>query len=389
MSFLNQLIAIRYEDGAWPLWRIDQSLRYVLRSLLHERRPRTSADQTYYAEMQEYVSTLPRSSSEGIGIKAAGDMMWIRTGFERFLAQDVREFLGKADLNFVNLETPIVPERKVPRWVYDTLIYNAPEAYLAHYLAATKGQNLVSICNNHAADQGPDGVTSTQRVIQKHGATCLGGSVEKDALQLLTVKGKKIAFIGSTYHINQFKRSEEHWPGGVPVISFAETKAIDWARIESLIRRSQTEKADVIVFCPHWGYEYEYWPGEFQRKCAHRLIELGVDIILGTSPHVLQPVEVVSINGQDPACPVQLQRPGPRRRGLICYSLGNFATIMPTIPCKTAGVLSFSFGDEGVLGLSFTPTYTAGEVRCANKNDKYWNHAHAIMGNILHHPEAS
>jgi len=106
-----------------------------------------------------------------------------------------------------------------------------------------------------------------------------------------------------------------------------------------------------VIVCAHWGFEYEYWPAARQRAHAVRLIELGADLIVGSSPHVLQPVELVSIDGADPACPLQARRGGRPRHGLIAWSLGNFATIMPTLPCQVGALLEVELA-AGAGGLS-------------------------------------
>lgn len=394
MNTFTKLASIRYEDGPWPLWRIDLSLRYILRSFLHERNPRSDADQDHYNKNKAYLKTQGwKTRFQGerkLHFKATGDLMWIRTGFSDFLAKEVTEILQTADLRFVNLETPIHPMRKVPRWVYDTLVYNAPESFLQCYLGKGKSHHLISICNNHAGDQGLEGVNLTKAIIEKNtNAVCLGGNDPQDMLREQIVNDVKICSIGSTYHINQFHRKDgECWPDGVPVLNFGDYGEVDWNKIKSYIDECKLRNADLIIFAPHWGYEYEYWPGKIQRAHAYRLIEMGVDIILGTSPHVLQPIEIVSVNDWDRECPVQLKREGKPRAGVIAYSLGNFATIMPTIPCKTAGILDlkWSFGAEGELGISdisFIPTVMRGKVQLAEKNNKYWKHAYNIMGDLI------
>jgi hypothetical protein len=98
------------------------------------------------------------------------------------------------------------------------------------------------------------------------------------------------------------------------------------------------------VLLAHWGYEYEYWPGALQTEHARRLIELGADVIVGSSPHVLQPVELVSVDGADPACPLQARRGGPPGFALIAWSLGNLATILPTLGCRVGALLELDVG---------------------------------------------
>ncbi len=99
--------------------------------------------------------------------------MWIRSGFRDALAPALRARIAAADLALVNLETPMVPERPVPRLVYETLHYNSPPEYLDAWRGARAC--AVSLCNNHALDQGHDGLRRTRDVIEGLGLEAIGG----------------------------------------------------------------------------------------------------------------------------------------------------------------------------------------------------------------------
>ncbi|MFK0380263.1 CapA family protein [Pandoraea sp. NPDC090278] len=77
------------------------------------------------------------------------------------------------------------------------------------------------------------------------------------------------------------------------------------------------------MLAAHWGYEHEHWPNNFQRTNAYKLIEMGVDVIFGHSPHAVQPIELISVDGFDRNCPTQLSRGGNPRQAIILYSVGN------------------------------------------------------------------
>ena len=145
--------------------------------------------------------------------------------------------------------------------------------------------------------------------------------------------------MASTFAINHLKPLQNP-PKGVPLQLFGSPHVEpNWTQITNKIKQLKDNGAEFIVFSAHWGYEYEYWPEALQRTHALKLLELGVDLILGHSPHVIQPVEWVSINQMDNSCPLQVSRPGGQGFGLIAWSLGNFLTIMPTQVCKTGLVL--------------------------------------------------
>ena len=147
-----------------------------------------------------------------------------------------------------------------------------------------------------------------------------------------------------TYDVNHLDGAP---PAGIPVARFGDpAHEPDWRRIAAQITAAKLAGGDLVILLAHWGFEYEFWPAAKQRDHALRLIELGVDVIIGSSPHVLQPVEMVSIDGADAACPLQARRGGPPRFALIAWSLGNLATIMPTLACRTGALLEIDVGRD-------------------------------------------
>lgn len=348
----------RYEDGAWPLWRWDRNLPYLAKSLLHRRTPWTDADRDHAARARAYLEggAWRRPLTTSARVVLGGDLMWIRRGFAHALSPALRAQVQSADLALVNLESPMVPERPVPTYVYETLRYNCPPAYLDAWRGARPA--VVSLCNNHALDQGPAGLARTREVVRAMGFAALGGPTAGDETATVTVGDLRVRATGVTYGINGVTGDG---PAGVPVERFGTPHhEPDWTRYADL----RDDPADLRVLSAHWGFEYEYWPGAAQRAHALRLMEMGFDLIVGSSPHVLQPVEVVSFDGADPACPTQVRRGGAPRFGLIVWSLGNLATIMPTLACRVGALVEVELGrdDRGVVTLGdvrATPTVSA------------------------------
>lgn len=347
MSPLRHLYTdIRYEDGRWPLSRWDLNLRYITKSLLHVPEPRRAEDGEHFAHVARHRASgsWRHAADPVLRLCAVGDVMWIRSGFHRALSPGVRALLEGADVAFANLETPVDPTRPVPRWVYETLHYNAPPSYLDAW-EGTARHRVFSLCNNHALDQGPEGLARTREsVLARPEHRCVGGSAPADAVASLEVAGVRIGIAAVTYDINHLSGTP---PAGVPVARLGSPRhSPDWERLGALIDAARAVGPDLVVLMPHWGFEYEYWPEAPQREHARWLIERGADVILGTSPHVLQPVEWVSIDGADPSCPTQVRRGAAPRMGLIAYSLGNFLSIMPTRACQTGAVLELALGRD-------------------------------------------
>jgi poly-gamma-glutamate capsule biosynthesis protein CapA/YwtB (metallophosphatase superfamily) len=395
---------VRYENGRWPLWRWDKNLRYLAKSLLHRPTPWTYEDRDHFARARAYMRSgafLCPGPARPRRVLAGGDLMWIRSGFGDALSPALRARVEAADLALVNLETPMVPERKVPRFVYETLHYNSPPAYLDAFRSARP--RVVSLCNNHALDQGWDGLVRTREVIAGMGLCPLGGVLDSDAVTGVRVGDLSVGVTAVTFGINHLTGAP---PAGVPVERFGDEAHLpNWPRMQAQIDAARRVGPDLVVLLAHWGFEYEYFPGALQRAHARRLIELGVDVIVGSSPHVLQPVEVVSVDGADPACPASARRGGSPRFALIAWSLGNLATIMPTLPCQVGALLEIDVvrdarGTPALSALRAVPTVSArrsgarfldvetrelGELS-ARTDDAGALHARALLGALIEDP---
>jgi len=117
------------------------------------------------------------------------------------------------------------------------------------------------------------------------------------------VKGIKIAFMSYTEMVNGL---EAHVG---PADLDAMVNIIDETKMKEDIAYAKEQNVDLIVFYLHWGVEYSRIQSEFQEQTAEMLLNEGVDIILGSHPHVIQPAESVEINGE---------------RKFVAYSMGNF-----------------------------------------------------------------
>jgi poly-gamma-glutamate capsule biosynthesis protein CapA/YwtB (metallophosphatase superfamily) len=358
---------IRYEYQRWPLSRFDLNLGYICKSIDHVNFPQSVADAEHYKKMHAWLANASWRSyiaGDPAHVYAVGDLMWIRSGWSNSLSDGIKNTLKQADLTIANLETPVDPAVKVPKWVYETFHYNAPQEYLSDWhKLKPDAQHVFSICNNHALDQGYSGLQATRNSVLQHSPDfhCLGGMNAEDDTSLVMVKGIRMGFMASTYGINHLA-AQTKAPDGIPMHLFGKPDLEpDWKAIAAKISKLVEQGAEYIIYTPHWGYEYEYWPEAIQRSHALKLIEMGVDVILGHSPHVIQPIELISINNMDPACPLQVQRPGAKGFGIIAWSLGNFLTIMPTRVCKTGVILKLELikkdGVVHIKNLRLQPVY--------------------------------
>lgn len=213
--------------------------------------------------------------------------------------------LATADYAVVNLETPIgdAPHSGYP-------CFNAPPQYLD--ALANAGFDLFLTANNHTLDRQARGLRSTISHLESRNLTHLG-TYSSDSARLrelpliVDVNNIKIGFLNYTYGTNGFK------PGGGVVVDY-----IDRPVMNRDVARTRLAGADLVCVCIHWGDEYKLLPNASQKSTADYLESLGVDMIIGAHPHVIQPMEM---------------RPNkyfPDKNVFLVYSLGNFISNMKT-----------------------------------------------------------
>lgn len=220
-----------------------------------------------------------------------------------YVFENISSHTKTADICIGNLETTFAGEDRgyssYPR-------FNTPDS-LAYELKSI-GFDVLSTAGNHALDMGYDGLSRTINVLNDADISHLGtytSQEEQDKVLIKFVKGLKIAFINYTYGTN-----------GIPVASDKNycVNLNNKELIKKHINTAKSKNADIIVACMHWGTEYQTKPNSSQEDLADFLIQNGVNIILGTHPHVLQPYEKKTVILDD----------GSTKEGFVVYSLGNF-----------------------------------------------------------------
>lgn len=220
-----------------------------------------------------------------------------------YVFENISSHTKTADICIGNLETTFAGEDRgyssYPR-------FNTPDS-LAYELKSI-GFDVLSTAGNHSLDMGYDGLSRTINVLNDADISHLGtytSQEEQDKVLIKFVKGLKIAFINYTYGTN-----------GIPVPSDKNycVNLNDKELIKKHIDTAKSKNADIIVACMHWGTEYQTKQNSSQEELADFLIQNGVNIILGTHPHVLQPYEKKTVTLDD----------GSTKEGFVVYSLGNF-----------------------------------------------------------------
>ena len=232
--------------------------------------------------------------------------------------ENIAPYIKEADISAINQETIFVNDKKR---LSGYPAFGSPcEVGVA---VRDAGFNVITHATNHTYDKGVSGIEDTLSFWQKYNdITVLGiNENDEDAKKVCVVSknGIDISLLNFTYGLNGYKLpdSKKHL---VNVLDHTEeTKA--------LIKKAE-EKGDITVVFLHFGTEYTHTPTKSQEKDVEFLASLGVDLIIGTHPHVIQPVrEFVAQNGN---------------RCVVFYSLGNFISNQDSVSKILGGMASVS-----------------------------------------------
>lgn len=235
-----------------------------------------------------------------------------------FLFDNFRDVIGQSDVAVINQETPYTDD---PAMYSDYPRFGTP--LLAGQAVADAGFDVVTCATNHALDRGAEGINLTKNFFESHDVVCLGIQTEEEIAErpyeILTRNDIRFALFNYTYGTNGIKIPKEN-PYMVHLLE-------DEEKIRKDIERAEKE-ADIVIVFAHWGSEYASQTEEFQQKWAQIFADSGVDVVIGTHPHVLQPYEV--LNGED------------GHRMLVFYSIGNFISAQSEKSCVKGGMAQFT-----------------------------------------------
>lgn len=230
--------------------------------------------------------------SKEVKILFAGDMMLdrynrtivVRSGAD-FFTREIGEIFQKNDLNVLNLEGPVTDNETVSLATEMTdrnhFKFTFNRESTKNFLAYNR-INVVNLGNNHILNFGKSGAEETVDFLKENKVEYFGSPLdEKNTYITKEINGLKIALV----NYNQF-----HKP--------------DSKNTANKIKEAKSKNEIVIVYA-HWGKEYDLIQSEGQQNIAHNFIDSGADLIIGSHPHVVQPIEIY-------------------KNKAIFYSLGNF-----------------------------------------------------------------
>lgn len=322
----------------------------------------------YFREQARLLRRLSSAPADGARLAMVGDLMWLRDSWGTFLSPEVLAYLNGHDAVLGNLESPISPRMRVPGLWPDYFTYNSDPRLVTSFRRPSGASTFSALAtaNNHCLDRGDAGLADTLAFLDQQGIPHSG--VRRDAGERPWVAfeagGVKVGFHAACWGLNNpdaVRRSAfriEVLEGLVPRPSLP----IDLTRVRTVLDEMDRDGVEFKVVSLHWGHEFEFYPCPLLMQVGREVIRAGADVIMGTHPHVVQPVEVCFVNGYEKRLgddlPALRERTGcvlddgtgVPRKGLIAYSLGNFATAMYTIHCRTGLALGLHLQRDGATG---------------------------------------
>jgi poly-gamma-glutamate synthesis protein (capsule biosynthesis protein) len=253
----------------------------------------------------------------------------------------VKPFFQAADIRFCNQESPSAAT--LPISSYPT--FNAPPQFPADLSAV--GCNLVNLANNHADDKGQTGIDETLEAWSSlHPLAAVGTSAsaaDQDVIHYFTVKGVTFAYLAYA----ECSNDKSVTAYGVNLLS-------DRALVTEQVAEAR-KTADIVLVGTHSCTEDTYTPDSTITSWDQYFADQGVDAVIGTGPHWLQPVR-------------RLPKPGGGYT-IVWYSIGNFLSAQTDIGGLVGGfaVMDVDTQTKKITDIGFLPTYMHYEWTAAQK----------------------
>jgi len=201
-----------------------------------------------------------------------------------WVTEKIKRIFWSQDLNIANLEGTITSNSSVSVMTKE----NELNHFLFTFDPQATGSFLkknrideVSIGNNHVLNFGKDGLYQTRENLKKNEVSYFGDPLDENNFLFKNINGIKIA-----------------------LISYNDFSKISDEKTAEIIKNAKTQNDFVIIYA-HWGIEYQTKENSEQRRVARSFVDAGADLVIGSHPHVIQPIEIY-------------------KDKVIFYSLGNF-----------------------------------------------------------------
>lgn len=301
----------------------------------------TAQTETTTAPAEETTNMISRVSLVAVGdnlihntLISAGEQEDGTLDYTSFYA-NIKNDISSADVAVINQET-ILGGSTFEYTGYPT--FNSP--WEIGTAAIDAGFDIFTCATNHSLDKGYSGIEQECKFFSEHPEVVHVGTntsqEEYNSILYYEKNGIKFAILNYTYGTN-----------GIPIPEGREwcVNMMDKDKITTDVKAAR-ENADVVIVFPHWGTENSTEVSDYQREYVSLFSELGVDIVIGTHPHVLQPVEWVTNETTG-------------KKMLVYYSLGNFISHQTSLNQLCGGMAQIQIekkGDEvSITSANLTP----------------------------------
>lgn len=283
---------------------------------------------TLNQETGEPTNPVPVTEESRMTICVMGDMMAhspIITSADRgngkYSFEDdfayIAPYVQTADFAVANLETTLAGNQNGYEYAgYPN--FNCPDAMVTALKNA--GFDMLLTANNHSNDTGADGMLRTVQVVRDKGLLALGvtETPEEPHYLIQDIQGISVGMICYTYGVidEDGTKATNLWPVDNSMNSCINVFDPDhpdafYTEMTQYISEIRAKGADTIMLFIHWGKEYRLIPNAQQKTMAQKLCNMGVDVIVGSHPHVIQPIDLLT------------SATDPDHKTLCIYSLGN------------------------------------------------------------------
>ena len=303
--------------------------------------------QEIFSQINESIAQTNQNISEAdsiIKMSAVGDILCSQTMLDdayddqtktydfSHMFRNVSGFINNADIVMGTMETGITEAG-----------YNDKNAPLEFAKAVkNSGVNLVTISHNHSLDNGVNGLKETRDNLESIGFDVVGDKLEEaQAVLIKEVKNTKIAFLTYTCFLDNEAQKTEEEKNCVNMYSEEQAKQdIEFAKENG---------AEYICVLIHWGDAISETVTDEQKEIADFLVDNGVDLILGSHPSVVQPMEV--------------RKNADGENVFIAYSIGTYISTLSSEEARTELVINIELRKSGKNGkvylnkVDYTPIY--------------------------------
>ncbi len=272
--------------------------------------------------------------------------------FEHYFTY-LKDYVQQADYAVANLETTLCGlENGYGYSGYPN--FNCPDGIVPSL--QNVGFDMLLTANNHCYDTRSTGYHRTQQVLKDYGMDYTGtvSSTEDPNYLVVDVNGITLGMICYTYEDSADPNTVA--PNGITMtnddevlINSFNNEDLDtfYTRIEGQISEMEAAGAEAIVLYIHWGVEYQTKQNQTQSTIAQKMCDLGVDVIVGGHPHVIQPMELLTSTVDE------------SHKTICLYSTGN------ALSNQRRNLMNLNTGhtEDGILFTFSFAKYSDGTVR--------------------------